>query len=114
MKVSTEKGKIMIDSKSNIFADISMNGQKLEEVTSFNYLGATLCKAGTCSAKVRIRIASAMARLNRIWRRNTISFASKFKLYESLATYILLYVCDTWILFADSKKKESKFSKPST
>ena len=27
-----------------------MNGQKLEEVTSFKYLGATLCKDGTCSA----------------------------------------------------------------
>ena len=108
MEVSTEKSKITTNSASNVSVDISMNGQKLEEVTSFNYLGATLCKAGTCSAKVRIRIASAMARLNRIWRRNTISFASKFKLYESLATYILLYVCDTWILFADSKKKRIK------
>ena len=29
---------------------------------------ATLCKDGTCSAKVHIRIASAMARLNRTWR----------------------------------------------
>ena len=46
-----------------------MNGQKLEEVTSFKYLGATLGKDGTCSAEVHIRIASAMAavtRLNRI------------------------------------------------
>ena len=31
--------------------------QKLEEVTSFKYLGATLCKNGTCSAEVRTRIA---------------------------------------------------------
>ena len=38
-----------------------MNSQKLEEVTSFKYLGATLCKNSTCSAEVRIRIASAMA-----------------------------------------------------
>ena len=71
-----------------------MNGQKLEEVTSFKYLGATLCKDGACSAEVRIRIASAMvamAILNRIWRCYTISFASKFKLYRSLATSILLY-----------------------
>ena len=110
MGVSTEKSEIM----TNISPNFSMNGQKLEKVTSFKYLGTSLCKDGICSADARIRIASAMARLNRIWRRNTISFASKFKLYESLATYILLYVCDTWILFADSKKKESKFSKPST
>ena len=50
----------------------AMNGQKLEEETSFEYLGASpLCKDGTCSAEICIiRVASAMARLNRI------SFAS--------------------------------------
>ena len=66
MEVSTEKSKIMTSSTNNISAAISMNGQMLEEVTSFQYLGATLCKDGTCSAEVRIRVASAMARLNRI------------------------------------------------
>ena len=95
MEVTTEKRKIMTNSTNNISADISMNGQKLEEVTSFKYLGATPCKDSTCSAEVRIRIASAMAamaRLNRIWRCNTlISLASKFKLYKSLVTSILLY-----------------------
>ena len=82
MEVRTEKSKIMTNSTNNISADISMNGQRLEEVTSFKYLGATLCRNDTCSAEVRIRIASAMASmatLNRIWQCNTISFASKFK-----------------------------------
>ena len=35
MEVSTEKSKIMTNSTNNISTDISMNGQKLEEVTSF-------------------------------------------------------------------------------
>ena len=56
MEVSTEKSKINTDSM-NISADISMNGQKLEEVTSFKYLGVTLCREGACWAEVRIRIA---------------------------------------------------------
>ena len=51
-----ETSKIMINSTNNISADISMNSQKLEYVTSFKYLRATLCKDGTCSAEVRIRI----------------------------------------------------------
>ena len=73
----------MTNSTNNIDANISVDGQKLEEVTSFNYLGATLCKGGTCTTEVCSGIASAMApmaRLNRIWRCSTISFASKFKL----------------------------------
>ena len=35
MEVSTEKSKIMTNSMDNISADISKNGQKLEEVISF-------------------------------------------------------------------------------
>ena len=90
MKVSTEKIKIMTNCTSNINADVSMNGRKLEEVVSFKYLRATRCKNGPCSADARIRIASAMARLNRILRCNTISSASKFKLYKSPVTSDLL------------------------
>ena len=38
IEFSTEKSKIMTNSINNIRTDISMNGQKLEEVTSFKYL----------------------------------------------------------------------------
>ena len=98
MEVSTEKSNIMTIGTNIINADISMNRQKLEEVTNFKYMGATLCKDGTCSAKVRIRIAlvmTAVARLSRIWRCNTTSFASNFKPYKSLVISILLYDCET-------------------
>ena len=54
----------------------------------FKYLGAT------CSAEVCIRIASAMAILNRIWRCNTISFACTLQFYKSLVTFILLDSCE--------------------
>ena len=114
MDASTEKSKLMTNSTNNIRAVISINGQNLEEVISFHYLGATLCKDGTCSAEVRIRIALAvatMARLNRIWQCTTINFACKFKLYKSPVMSILLYDCETWTLLADSE--ERIYSKPS-
>ena len=83
----------MTNSTNDITVDISMDGQKLEEVTIFKYRRAILCKDGTSSAEVRIRISSvmtAMPRVNRIWRCNTISFACKLKLYKSLVTSILI------------------------
>ena len=111
MEVSIEKNKIITNSANNISADISVNGQKLEEVTSFKYLGAALSKDGTCSAEVRISAPAraAMARLNRIWRCSTITFASKFKLYKSLVNSILLHACETWTLPADSVKRIQAF-----
>ena len=69
MEDSTEKSKIKTNSTNNISADIRINSQKLEKVTSFKNPGAILSKDGTCSAEVHIRIASAMtamARLNSI------------------------------------------------
>ena len=110
-KPAQKKSEIMPSNMHSISADISINGQKLQEVTSFKYLGATLCKDGTCSAETRIRIASVMAavaRLNRVWQSNTISFTSKFKLYKSLVTSILLFVCETWTLPADFERKKKK------
>ena len=55
IEFSIENSNIMTSGTNNISAD---NIMKLE-VTSFKYLGATLCKDGT--AEIRIRIASAMA-----------------------------------------------------
>ena len=89
-----------------------MNGRKLEYVTGFKYLEATLCKDCICSAEVRKRIASAMAamaRLNRIRRCKTISFACQFKLHKYLVTSILLCGCETWTLPADSEKRMDSF-----
>ena len=105
MEVSVEKSKIMSSSLNSISAGISMNGQKLEEVTSFKYLGAVLCKDGTCSAEGWIRISSAMARLNRIWQCNTRNILSKFKLYKSPVTSIFLCGCGTRTMLADTEKK---------
>ena len=51
-----------------------------------------------------------MVKLNKIRRYNTISFASKFKLYKSLVTSILLYGCETWTLPAYSKKRILDFN----
>ena len=85
-----------------------MNGQKLEQETSFKNLGAILCKDSTSSAEVRIWIASvlaAMAGLNGFWRCNTISFASTLKPYKSLVTAILLHGREAWTLLDDFEKK---------
>ena len=44
---------------------------------------------------------AAMAKLNSIWRCNTIGFTSKCKFYKSVIS-VFLYGRETWILLADS------------
>ena len=99
MELGTEKSTIMTTSTSSIGADIGINGQKLEAVTSLKYMGAIPCNDGTCSAEIRCRIDSAMtamAGLIRIWRSNTLSLTSKFKLYTSPVISVFLWDWEIW------------------
>ena len=42
MKISAEKTKLMTNNTSGINTEIKVNGQKLETVTSFKYLGSVI------------------------------------------------------------------------
>ena len=112
MEVSTEKSKVMVNSTNDKHAVISMNGELLEEVNSFTYLGASLAKDGTSTAEVLKRIAmatSAMARLATLWKTDSIGFAVKYKMYKVLVVSILLYGCETWTLLAETERRIQTF-----
>ena len=42
MEISAEKTKLMTNNTSGINTEIKLNGQKLETVTSFKYLGSVI------------------------------------------------------------------------
>ena len=42
MEISAKKAKLMTDNTSGINTEIKVNGQKLETVTSFKYLGSVI------------------------------------------------------------------------
>ncbi|KAH3873252.1 hypothetical protein DPMN_036482 [Dreissena polymorpha] len=85
-----------MSSMRNTSADINMNDKKLENVSSFMYLGATLSTDGTNTASVRIRIVKAtteMARLSRLWTSSSVSFHNSRLYGSSLEAPTLLCCC---------------------
>ena len=93
-----KKSKVMVKNLNDSSPDITMNGQRLEEVNNFKYLRSTLSKDESCIVEVRIRIATtmgAMSSLSRLWKSSNISFTTKYRLYQSLRFSILLYECET-------------------
>ena len=70
-----------------------MNSQKLEEVTSFKYLRATLCKDGTCCPHKDSLSNDSNGQTKQDMEVQQHQF-SKFKLYKSLVTSILLCACE--------------------
>ncbi|KAI8494650.1 hypothetical protein Bbelb_278760 [Branchiostoma belcheri] len=112
MEASTEKSKVMVNSRNEVKAVIYMNGEQLEEVDFFTYLGGTITKDGSSQEEVRRRLGvatSAFSRLSRLWKTNNISFSVKHKLYKALVVTILLYGCETWTLLAETEMKIQSF-----
>ena len=81
---------VNIDDHVNILID----GNQLEDVKTFKYLGSTRKYDGSPENELRIQLAtaiSAMVRLDTIWRSKNIRFPIKFNFYKSLILFILLY-----------------------
>ena len=84
-----------------------MYGIVLENVSNFKYLGSTLSNDATSKKKYAQEFATAtsvIVKLESIWRSTEIYFKIKFKLYQSLVLSTLLYGCETWTLYEESKK----------
>ena len=112
MAISAEKTKLMTNNTNSINTEIKVNGQKLETVTSFKYLGSVITDEGS-KPEILSRITQtpvALTRLKPFWNDNSISLSFKIRLMRSLVTSILLYACES----CESSNEESSSSSSSS
>ena len=100
MEISAEKTKLIMNNTSGINAEIKVNGQKLETVTSFKYLGSVITDEGSKPEILsrRAQRTAALTRLKPVWIDKSISLSSKIRLVRSLVTSIVQYACESWTL----------------
>ena len=107
MEVSAEKTKLMTSYGSGINTEIKVNGQKLETVTSFEYLGSVLTDTGS-KPEILSRIAQTTATLTRlkpVWNDSSLSLSFKIRLTPSLVTFIFLHTCESWTLTTELQRR---------
>ena len=107
MQISAEKTKLMTNNTNGIRSNIRVNGEKLETIQSFKYLGAIVTDEGSMP-EICSRIAQTIAALTKlkiIWDEKNIDLSSKIRLLRSLVMSILLYSCQTWTLTAEIEEK---------
>ena len=71
-----------------------MNGEEVEDVGEFPYLGATVDKEGGGSGDIKNRLQkarSAFQRLGKVWAARGIGRGSKICLFKTLVQPVLLY-----------------------
>ena len=84
-----------------------MNGQKLEKVTSFKYLGPVITDEGS-KPELLCGIAqttAALTRLKPVWIDKSISHSSKIRLMRSLVTSIFLFASESWTLTVEFQRR---------
>ena len=97
----------MTSNTSGINTEIKVNGQKVETVTSFKYLGSVINDEGS-KPEILSRTANttaALTRLKPVWIDKSISLSSKIRLICSLVTSIFLYACESWTLTAELQRR---------
>ena len=62
MEISAEKTKLMTNNTSGIITEIKVNGQKLETVTNFKYLGSVITDEGS-TLDILAQMTAALTRL---------------------------------------------------
>ena len=81
MEISAKKTQLMTNNTSGINTEIKLNGQKLETVTNFKYLGSITTDEGS-KPEILSRIArttAALTRLKPVWNDRSISLSSKIR-----------------------------------
>ena len=107
MEISAEMTRLMTNNTSGINTEIQVNGQKLETVTSFKYLGSVITDEGS-KPETLSRIAqttAALTRLKPVWNNRCIFLSSKIRLMRSLVTSIFLYASESWTLTAELQRR---------
>ena len=98
LKINKGKTKVMrINGKTQ--EKVAIDGQDIDEVEEFNYLGAIICKEGGGMKDLKNRLSKArgtFARLKRIWNSKSITKRTKLRLFKTLVVPVLLYGCETW------------------
>ena len=104
MEISAEKTKLLTNNTSGINPDIKVNGQKIETVTSFKYLGSVITDDGS-KPEILSRTTAALTRLKPVWNDRSISLSSKIRLMRSLVTSVFMCACESWIPTAELKRR---------
>lgn len=104
MKVNVKKTKTMLVSKGTGGAvNVVVDGQVVEQVKKFRYLGAMISEDGRCETEVKVRIGMAKDAFNRrkeLLRRN-MSIPVKKSIVKTVVWSVALYGCETWALKKD-------------
>ena len=111
LKINIKKTEVLYQPNStrNREEDIMVDGNKLNSVLEFTYLGSTISSNGCIDDEIERRMAKASASFGRIrqrlWNNHLVSMRVKGTIYRAIVLTTLLYRDEAWIVYRRQVKK---------
>ena len=111
--LNTQKTKIMVLDKSReMKEDFVLDGENIEEVESFVYLGSLINIKGSSAQEIRRRLAmgrGAVQNMVSMWKSRGMSLGLKVRFLRATAFPIAVYGCESWAMTSGDKKRVDAF-----
>ena len=108
MRINVGKTKVMKIGKEETRLNITLNGQQLEQINSFKYLGAIVNSEGNTIEEIRKRIGmgkEAYTKMRGLLNAKKIPISLRIRFAKCYVWSIVLYGCESWVI----RKKEEKY-----
>ena len=108
MKINVQKTKTMVVRWDGCgVVNITIDGQRIEQVKSYKYLGSIISEDGRSNTDVKVRIALAKEAFNKRKELLTKELSRKLKkrMVKVLIWPVVLYGCETWTLLKEERDR---------
>lgn len=112
LKINAAKTKVMCCGAPPVVCFVE--GQALEVVNEFTYLGSSISSDGDASSDIQQRIQKAQgafSMLGKLWKNRRVALATKRRVYLASVRPVLMYGCETWPIKASHIQKMEVFER---
>ena len=98
LKLSIERPKIMA---SDSITSWQVEGEKVEGVTDFLFMGSKITLDGDCSHEIRIRLLlgrKAMTNLDSVLKAKDIILPTNVHIVKAMVFPVVMYRCESWTI----------------
>ena len=98
LKLNIQKIKIMA---SHLITSWQIDGETMQTVTDFIFLGSKITADGDCSHEIKRYILlgrNAMTNLDSIFKSRDITLSTKVRLVKAMVFPVVMYGCESWII----------------
>ena len=98
LKLNIQKTRIMA---SGSITSRQIDGETMETVTDFKFLGSKITADGDCSHEIKRPLLlgrKAMSNLDSILKSRDIAFSTKIHLVKAMVFPVVMYGCESWII----------------